>query len=378
MSLDQNLFPAHPVWNDLVNALLIFAVVWAVSRIVRMIFSLTERRLTDRTRTELDNALLRAVKGPVGIAVWILGLKWAVASLNPVAWRLFSGDPDTLLSAWDRVTDGIFFVLLALVVTSLVIRSFNALAAWYANRIAVRTESQIDDELVPLVRRVFQIVAWAVAVIIAFDHFGIPVDALVVSLGAGSLAFALAAQETLSNMIGGFVLFVDRPFRIGDRVRLENGVTGDVLEIGLRSTKILTFDNTVMVVPNAQIGKEKVTNLSYPDPKIRVVVEFGVAYISEVETVRAAALAVARAHPKVLEEPEPQVDLLAFGDSALQMRLVARVADYTDQWNTTVELRQELLQAFRAGGIEIPFPQRDLWLRSPGAVLGAPAPQGVR
>ncbi len=364
MSVDLNLFPSAPVLNDLLNALLVFALVWALSRLVRLLFGFTERRLTTRSRTDLDNELLQAVKGPVGVAIWILGLKWAVAGLNPTAWGIFSGSPEQLIETWDTVTDGIFFILLALVVTSLVIRSFNVLAGWYAARFAARTESQIDDELVPLIRRVFQVLAWAVAIIIVFDHFGVSVDALVVSLGAGSLAFALAAQETLSNMIGGFVLFVDRPFRIGDRILLENGTKGDVVEIGLRSTKILTFENTVMVVPNAQIVKEKVTNLSYPDPKIRVVVEFGVAYDSDLKQVSEIALRTAREHPIVLDEPEPAVELLDFGDSALQMRLVTRVADYGDQWQTTLDLRARLLESFRAAGVEIPFPQHDLWFRN--------------
>jgi len=365
MSVDLNLFGSQPVLNDLINAALIFALAWGASRLIRLLFTATERRLTDRTKTELDNELLQAIRGPIGVVIWVLGLKWAVASLNPVAWGLFTGDPEQLAATWETVTDGLFFVLLTLVVTQLVIRSFNALAAWYAERFAARTESEIDDEFVPLVRRVFQVLAWVVAIIIAFDHFGVSVDALVVSLGAGSLAFALAAQETLSNMIGGFVLFVDRPFRIGDRVLLENGTKGDVVEIGLRSTKILTFENTIMVVPNAQIVKEKVTNLSYPDPKIRVVVTFGVAYASDLRKVSEIALATARAHPVVLEEPEPRVELIDFGESSLDMRLVARVADFGDQWQTSVDLRTALLEAFRTAEIEIPFPQRDLWFRSP-------------
>ncbi|MCK4772863.1 MAG: mechanosensitive ion channel [Candidatus Latescibacteria bacterium] len=364
MTVDLNLFPSQPVLNDMVNAVLIFVVAWLVSRLVRIIFSAVEKRVTRRTRTELDDRVLKAVRGPVVVWIWVLGLKWALQSLHVGAFGLFTGEADVISQNWDSAIDGFFYVVLAMVIVTLATRTFNAAADWYINRIAVKTESRVDDEIIPLIKRIFQIIAWVVAAIIVFDHFGISVSSLVVTLGAGSLAIALAAQETLSNMIAGFVLFVDRPFRVGDRILLENATKGDVVEIGLRSTKILTFENTIMVVPNAQIVKEKVTNLSYPDPKIRVMVDFGVAYGTDLEEVKKIVLGVAKEHPKILEDPEPRVYFIDFGDSSLNMRLVSRTADYKEQWITAEEIRMGIWGAFREDGIEIPFPQRDVWFRN--------------
>ncbi len=368
MTVDLNLFPSQPVLNDLINALLIFVLAWLVSRVVRIIFANIENRITNRTRTELDGRILQAVKGPVTVWIWVLGLKWALQSLRIGAFGMFSGEPEVISRQWEGAIDGIFYLILAIIIVKFVTRIFNATADWYVIRFAEQTESHVDDELIPLIRRVFQIVAWVVATIVVFDHFGISVSSLVVTLGAGSLAIALAAQETLSNMIAGFVLFVDRPFRIGDRVLLENGIKGDVVEIGLRSTKILTFDNTIVVVPNSQIVQEKITNLSYPDPKIRVLVEFGVSYDSDLDRVKELALGVARDHPLILEDPEPVVDFLEFGDSSLNLRLVGRTASYKEQWVTGEEIRMALWRKFKENNIEIPFPQRDIWFRnSPGA-----------
>jgi small-conductance mechanosensitive channel len=342
--MDLSLFPSQPLLNDLINALLIFLLVWLASRIVRIIFANIEKRITSRTRTELDEKILHAVKGPLTVWIWVLGLKWALQSLHIGAFGLLSGESEEISQQWETAIDNIFYV------------------------IAAQTESQADDELIPLIKRVFQIVAWIIAAIIVFDHFGISVSSLVVTLGAGSLAVALAAQETLSNMIAGFVLYVDRPFRVGDRVLLENGTKGDVAEIGLRSTKILTFENTIMVVPNSQIVQEKVTNLSYPDPKIRVLIEFGVSYDSDLDQVKELPLGVARKHPNILEDPEPEVHFMEFGDSSLNLRLVGRTEDYREQWNTGEEIRTELWRVFRDNNVEIPFPQRDVWFRnSPGA-----------
>jgi len=365
VTADLNLFPTQPVLNDIVNALLIFTIVWLVSQLVRLFFTTVEKKITSRTRTELDSQILHAVKGPVTIWIWLLGLKWALQSLHVGALGLFTGEPEVINKKWDDGIDGVFYVILAIVLVKLATRTFNAAADWYVDKIAVQTESRVDDEIIPLVKRIFQIVAWIIAAIVVFDHFGVSVSSLVVTLGAGSLAIALAAQETLSNMIAGFVLYVDRPFRVGDRILLENGTKGDVVEIGLRSTKILTFESTIMVVPNAQIVKEKVTNLSYPDPKIRVMVDFGVAYGTDLDQVKKITLEVAEKHPKILEDPEPEVFFIEFGDSSLNMRLVARTADYKEQWVTTEEIRMELWRAFKENGVQIPFPQRDIWFRNP-------------
>jgi MscS family membrane protein len=197
-----------------------------------------------------------------------------------------------------------------------------------------------------------------------FRHYDLSIDALLVGLGAGSLAFALAAQETLSNMIAGFVIFMDRPFRVGDRILLESGTKGDIYDIGLRSTKLLTFENTLMVIPNAQIVKEKVTNLTYPEPAIRVMVDFGVAYGSDLEEVKRIVLEAVQDHPKLLSDPEPKIFFLDFADSALQLRLTARTLDYRDQWVTTEEVRMRIWKTLYEHNIGIPFPQRDLWIRN--------------
>lgn len=364
MHADLDLLPGQPLLNDILNAAIIFAAAWLVSRIVRFLFGVLEKRLTSRTSLDLDDRLLKAIKGPVSLGIWLLGLKWALASISIARLGIFRGEAEAVAGSWEAAVDGLFFVLLTLVVLTLVIRTFNQVARFYAARVAAKTETRIDDELVPLVERLFQVLTWAAALIIVFDHFGIPVSSLLVGLGAGSLAFALAAQETLANMIGGFVIFVDRPFRTGDRILLENGTKGDVQDIGLRSTKILTFENTVMVVPNAQIIKEKVTNLSYPEPTIRVMVDFGVAYGTDLNLVKEIVLESVRKHPQIKEDPEPKVYFLEFGDSALTMRLVARTHDFKDQWAITEEVRMGIWQALYDHDVAIPFPQRDLWIRN--------------
>ena len=202
------------------------------------------------------------------------------------------------------------------------------------------------------------IVVYAIAVVQILHHFNQDVSSIIVSLGVGSLAIALAAKDSLANMIAGFMIMTDRPFRIGDRVKLESGEKGDIYDIGLRSTKILTFDNTLIVVPNQQIINEKVTNLSYPDPQIRVSVEVGVAYGTDLDHVKQLLLEICEIHPDVLDDPPPAAYFLNFGDSSLDFKIVCRVGQWGQQWAVGEALRMEINRVFQKEGIEIPFPQR--------------------
>ncbi len=148
---------------------------------------------------------------------------------------------------------------------------------------AKKTESTINEAVFPILNRLVMILILFIAVVISLGHFGVDVSSLLVFLGGGSVAIALAAQETLANMIAGFIIMLDRPFRLGDRIKLPTGEIGDVYEIGLRSTKILDFDNNLIISPNSELTKTKVINYSYPRNDIRVLVEVNVAYGTSIE-----------------------------------------------------------------------------------------------
>ncbi len=177
-------------------------------------------------------------------------------------------------------------------------------------------------------------------------------------LGVGSLAIALAAQETIANMIGGFVIMIDRPFRAGDWLRMTDGTTCKVHQIGVRSTKFLTFENTLIIVPNAELMKSTVHNVTYPYPEIRVRIDVGVSYNSDMDQVKRVMLDEAQKNPMILNDPEPFFRFLEFGDSSLNVSMFCRVPQVLDQYKAGSDLRTQILKRFRQEGIEIPFPQR--------------------
>ena len=190
------------------------------------------------------------------------------------------------------------------------------------------------------------------------EHFGQSVTSLVTILGAGSLALGLAAQDTISNMISGFIIMIDRPFRLGDRVKIPTGETGDVYEIGLRSTKILDFDHNVLIVPNNELIKTKIVNFGYPDAETRVAVDVIAAYGSDIELVKNILLKIARSQPNVLSDPAPEAFLMKLGDYGLHFTLFCRVPEYKLQFPTAEKIRIAICHEFAKANIKIPYPQQ--------------------
>jgi small-conductance mechanosensitive channel len=243
-------------------------------------------------------------------------------------------------------------------VTILLVRLFSAFVRWYRHTVAAKTETQFDDEFLPLIDRSVRIVMFTLAALAILDSFQIDIKGLVAVLGVGSLAVALAAKDTLANIIGGFVIMIDRPFRVGDWVKLSDARPERVHKIGIRSTKFLTRDNTLIIVPNAELMNSTIHNITYPQPEVRIVVNVGVGYDSDIDQVKEIMLQAAAAHPKVVDKPPPRFRFLNFGDSSLDVSVRCRVAEVRDFFIVEGEVREEILRRFRAASIEIPFPQR--------------------
>lgn len=336
----------HPIISDIAVALLILLATWVVSKVGVRLELLFFRRWVEKTKTDLDDRLLDIFTSGFRKIIWILGFYIVLHNLDSLTNEKIV-----------QYGDDALYVLAVLIVASVLSKTLQTLLDWYSKHLSSRDKGKIQDEFQPLLKRMIFIIVYLTAIIFILNHFQQNISSLIVSLGVGSLAVALAAKDTLANMIAGFMIMTDRPFRLGDRIQLEAGEKGDVYDIGLRTTKILTFDNTLIIVPNQQIINEKVTNLSYPDPQIRVSVELGVAYGTDLKRVKDILIEICEAHPKVLSSPAPQVYFVNFGDSSLDLKVVCRVAKWGEQWGVGEELRMEINSILEKEGIEIPFPQ---------------------
>jgi len=334
-------------------ALFIVAFFWVLSRFLRYLFAKWLPRIARFTRTELDDRVRQRITPPIELLTITAGLYLAVLSF-PIQDRV------------QHILAGVVFIANALIFSSIIYRVADEFLTWYANRVEVRTGTKIGTQIFPLVRKVFTIFLVCAVLIVVLKHFGYDALSLLTALGIGSLAIGLAAKDTLANMISGFTLMVDRPFRIGDRIQLASGKSGDVLDIGLRSTRIKTVDNTLLIIPNSELCNSTVLNMAFPDMLSQGRISIGVAYGSDIEKVKSIMREIAKENPEVLQEPSPEAYFLSFGDSALNMALVFWVDDYTKTFTVTDQINMLLMAAFTKNEIQIPYPTRKVLLEREG------------
>jgi small-conductance mechanosensitive channel len=343
-----------------VNALLMFVAAMALGWIAKWLLSTVGRRLAAKTASDLDDIILEIVLDRIKWIAVVAGAYLATEQLSHAA-----NATDITVHQWLGYAQGIIFVCFVAVVTVLLIRIGDTSVKHFIERHARQTSSKINEALLPLLNRLITILIVLISIIAVLHHFGEDVSSLVVSLGVGSLAIALAAQETIANMIGGFVIMTDRPFRVGDRIKLPTGEIGDVQEIGIRSTRVLDFDNNLIVNPNAELIKGKIINYSYPSEQIRISVDASVAYGTDVDRVRAIMLRFAQEHPSVLKSPPPSVVVVGFGESSVNLQLNGRTNDYRLKFPIETTLRERIYKVFLDEKIQIAIPQRVVHLTSP-------------
>ncbi len=304
-------------------------------------------QLVKRSRSSLDDRLLNALKVPLVYFVMLMGLWLALQQAD------FVVDPDS------QILESTFFLLFLALGYLAAVRLVTGLVEWYSAEVSALTETTLDDHFLPFFRRLLIIILFMIALVVLLGHFSVNVSALVTTLGIGSLAIALAAKEVLSNMICGLIIMVDRPFGIGDRIALEELNTwGDVEDISLHSTRVLTRDNRLVSIPNALIGKNRVVNYSTPSTQYRVQTHVNVAYGVNIEQARQVMIEAVRAEDWVMKNKPIEALFLEFRDSGLSFRVRCWIEHFVETRRTIDKLNTALYKALEEAGIEIPFPQR--------------------
>ncbi|MFH1022230.1 MAG: mechanosensitive ion channel family protein [Planctomycetota bacterium] len=359
---------SHDTWGRVTVSLLLLAGLFIGALLVRRFWRRILHPFTTRTKTNLDRLLVEYTERPVFFLMLVGGMNLIFAHLR-------RGPPFENLFISDLVAEGLY-ILAVLAITTLVYAMVRTLCDWYVMDIATKTKTNLDDQLLPVLRRVAMVAIYFIAVTVVLGHYNVQITALLGAAGIVSLAVALASQDTISNMISGFTILVDRPFRVGDRIEMADGRMGDVFEVGLRSTKILSFDNTLLIIPNSEISKTSVANHSYPDSRVKIRQTIGVAYGSDVKRVKAVIGGVLGDHPDILRDPPPSVFFTEFAESSLNLLVVFWIADYRDRMRILDAVNMAIKERFEKEGIEIPFPQRDIHIRSggvfPAGAVGKP------
>jgi small-conductance mechanosensitive channel len=265
---------------------------------------------------------------------------------------------------------GALFVLGVLVAARAAIQLTGRALGWYAERLPEPERARAERDYVPLGRKAGWLVIVLCALVIVLHHFGQSIGALVAALGVGSLAIGLAAKEMLGNMLAGFALLVDRPFGIGDRIKLATGEEGDVLEIGIRSTRIRLVDYNLLVVPNAELVNTRVTNMMRPTPVARATFDLQLGLGVEPAAAKELLLDVVRALPDFVPEPAPTATLVDIVDGRLKLTTTFFAREYAQVGPAQEQGRLLALERLAAAGMLPAAPQVEV---RQAAVAPAPA-----
>ena len=340
-----------PMGEQILISAGIFLLFIGIAWLVRAVITRWITRLVSKTATTLDDRIIALIRKPVFYIIILYGLDYAINRL-PLHNRVMS------------VIHDVLFVVGVALVAYVVHGVLSNLIGWYGERIEGKEASRtLVREFIPLTQRIGSIFIFTIAVITVFKYFNYDVWSLITALGVGSLAIGLAAKETLTNIISGFSIMLDRPFRQGDRIKLANGDIGDVQEIGMRSTQIKTFDNTILVVPNTTLVNASLVNYCYPDFKVMARVRVGIAYGSDVGRAKEIMLAIAKEVPDILKDPPPSVYFTEFGDFSLNLLMIFWVGEYTRMLDAKDSVNTMIHERFARDGIEIPFPIQSVFLK---------------
>jgi small-conductance mechanosensitive channel len=334
------------------NVYLRFVFILVFTLLAALIAKLLVRRvlkpLARKTKTKIDDLMLASISSVVFYLVLAVGFK--------IGFQHFEFE--------SPVYNNLIDTLLVIIVAVLLIRIIHNFAKHWKEDWAARTESSADDRLVPLLEKILQAAVVILAVFFILDAWNINITPLLGTAGLAGIALSFAVKDSLANIFGGIQLVTDKTFKVGDKIQLESGEMGDILDIGLRSTKLKTYDNEVIYIPNGQLANARVKNFTVPDLSIRVSVEFGVEYGSDSDRVRTVVMEEIINTEGVLEEPEPQVLFMKMADFSLNYVARAWVQSYTEAFAMKVKLTDIIYKALNREGIGIPFPTRTVYTKT--------------
>jgi len=309
-------------------------------------------KLTSKTKNRLDDILFKMLESPVLLGIALASIWIASSRLNL--------DPSI-----DKFFQKAYQVLIVINITWFAVRFINALIEEYIQPIADDPNNKrIDSNFLPIIRRSLLGIIWAIGAVMALNNAGVNVGTLIASLGIGGLAFALAAQDTLKNIFGGITIFTDRPFRIGDRIKVD-GFDGVIEDIGIRSTRLRTLDRCLVTIPNYKIVEASVENVS-EEPMRRIVSKIGLTYSTSPEKMN-EAIDILKNLPKKINEIDSKdifVFFSDFADFSMVITLIYFIKKESDIPQTISKVNSEILTAFNAADLDFAFPTQTIHLKN--------------
>ncbi len=338
-----------PLWQYIASLLYIL-MAFLSSRVLGFILGGCVKRWAEKTKTKVDDLIIDLLHGPIKVIAFVVFLNIGLTVFN-----------------WPkRVEEFLVRILVVLVAISLnrmLIRLVDLLTAHWTKAAAKEEDRAFDGLLIPIIRKCVKAFIVLVLVLVTSSNLGIDITGLIASLSIGGLAIGLAAQDTLANLFGAVAIFMDKPFRLGDHIKLDS-LSGNVESIGLRSTRIRSPDGHLITIPNKTMGTAIITNVS-KRPNIKTTMMFGLTYDTSTERLRQAIgilESIYKGHPKTFEA---FITFRQFGDSSLDIEVI-HLWNGTDNQAYLSDLQTMNLsvkERFDAEGIEFAFPTRTVFVK---------------
>lgn len=339
------------IWNNsLLNILISLAILVAgffIAKLIYWIFTNVFGKIAAKTESTLDDLLVDKFKSPFMFAAVLASIWGALKRLN-----MPEGATESL--------GKIYTVLIVINFTWAISRLFSGILENLLTKYSGNEGSKLNKSMIAILQHVLKYTVWGFGILVAMHNVGIEIGTLLAGLGIGGVAVALAAQDTVKNLFGGFVLFFDRPFNIGDRIKF-NGLDGFVMHIGLRSLRLRTFDGRLVTIPNSQVVDNAIENVT-SEPSTRIVLKLGLTYDTTPEKMD-LAMQLLRDLPKTVTniEDEVTVTFMEYGDFAMIITYIYFIKKSGNYYGTQSEVNLEILRQFNANELNFAFPTQTVY-----------------
>jgi small-conductance mechanosensitive channel len=336
-------------WQNALEVAISMAVIFLAAFYGGKLLYVLLRRVANRTKYGLDNQLLEVIRPQISWFLLAIGFQFATARL------------DFLDDNIEQLLQTSYFMLYLLVILATVWRAGDFLVDWYITGNSEKMNQNLVTQIVPLLKRLAHFTLILIAAVIAAGYFGINVLAISAALGLSGFALALAAKDTITNIISGFVLMVSQPFKVGDRIDVASlGSWGEAVEIGIRSTNVLMRDNRLVTVPNSAIVDNTVVNYSMPDTTYRLQTDIGVGYGVDIPHISQMIKDTVAKVDGVLPDKNIDVWFTEFGDSSNTFRVRWWVNSYAEKRRSTHAVNTAIQQLSEQMPIDMPNPTYSL------------------
>jgi len=344
-------------YGDVIIALIVIAISAIFAKLVNFILEKNITKWVRKTKTTLDDELLKAIKLPVFLLIFFIGMYLTLTQLN-------------ILSMYYLEIQKIFACVFILIIALFVTRIFNGVFNWYSVDFDLKTNTKFERHSLSILKKIIIGFVYVVAIAsILSVIFGIQnIAPFIAGLGIVGLTIALALQDPLSNFFAGVFMFADKRVMIGDYIELENGMKGYVEDIGWRSILIRRLENNYIVIPNLKLSQSIFTNYYAIQKEMAVIVHCGVSYNSNLEKVEKITIEVAKEIQQnvqgAVKNFEPFIRYNNYGESNINFSIILRVEKFVDQYLVVHEFIKKLKQRYDKEGIEISFPVRNIYFKN--------------